>query len=185
MLGRTVVRITIATALFLVSTFSPLGHAAETCEATIEIVVPATTSTGSDASKNGEISPSARYMLEALKAPWHLSEQWRLESTRTVSFPPPGEVRFVSLPSTYIDAVELRNLAGRRPDFLSLTHGRLQGAPTPCPLRYFQAFLDGPLAGRKGFQVVSIHPSGPIEARPERSDASTGSHGLKSSRPAK
>ncbi len=115
-------------------------------------------------------------MLEALKPPMNLPAYWRLENIQTISFPPPGQVRFVSLPSTYINAVELRNLPGRGPEFLSLTYGHLQGSPTPCPQRYFQAFLNGPLPGGQGYEIVTVHPSGPIEVRPERNKASTGTH---------
>ena len=133
------------------------------CEATVEIITPRS-GTGPASGETHEMSVSARWLLDAVHP--HSSERWQLLSSRTFAFPPEGEVRFISLPSSYIDAVELRNLPDHGPESLSLTHGHLQGAPTPCPPRYFKIFSTGPLSDGKSYEVVTTHRSGPIEPMP-------------------
>jgi hypothetical protein len=140
---------------------------ADTCEVTLETIVPASED-GSDLTPWTQLSAPARHDLVQTKTPWAMSGQVRLASKQTIPFPPPGEVRIFSVPWSWVTAIELRHLAGQRPDWLMLDRrGALVGGPPmQCPPTGFEGLAEA--VSKDRFLELTVHPPGPIQVNRPR-----------------
>jgi hypothetical protein len=145
----------------------PAVVAADSCEATIEIIVPVPDAQHFATSRVNELSPLAQRALAKQESPWEASGLFHLAggSGQTVPFPPVGQVRDIDLHSPYSTGIELRHLAGQRPDFVMLgVDGKpTSSPPVQCPTKYYEGFT---LPQEDRLTVVRIHPPGPIEEPP-------------------
>jgi hypothetical protein len=142
------------------------SYAADTCVVTLETIAPASPD-GSDLTAWTELSPAARHDLIQSKIPWALSGQTRLETKQTIAFPSLGKVRVIALPWSWVPAIELRHLAGRRPDWKMLNrNGGLVFGEMRCPESDSNG-LSGGLSQDK-YLEVTVHPPGPIEDNENR-----------------
>jgi len=161
----------VVAAFFMALVVSTGAMGADTCEVTIE-KISATPRGSLEVTPISQLSPTARLDLIGMNIPWAVAGRMHLESKQTVPFPPPGEVRFISLPLSYTTAIELRHLNGQRPDWVMLNRrgGSQGGGPIHCPQRYYTGFAQ-PLS-KNAYLVVTVHPPGPIEQIPGAREAS-------------
>ena len=116
-----------------------------------------------------DFSPSARFWLSSgSRSVKGAPEHWRLVRRETLQFPPEGNSRVIALPEAGlgVSAIELRHLPGRRPDWFVLYQGIPVGNAVPheCPPRYYSGFAN---VSKDEALIVTVHPPGPIEARPD------------------
>jgi|SRR5579872_3623333 len=136
------------------------AFAADTCEVTIETIVPAPSAEVGPAEREG-LSPLVRMDLAKRGGPSASEDGWHLASRETLEFPEPGNVRFIPINERGVSAIELRHLAGKAPDWVVLGNdGVPVGSPSsPCPTSYYNGIV---FRFKDRLVGITVHPLGPI-----------------------
>jgi hypothetical protein len=155
--------------LMLVEAPVSKASAADACEVTIETMLPAPQ--GAASTPLSELTPMSRMSIANAHPPFEPSGRVLRVSNETVPFPSPGgSVREVDLGNPPLGRIELRHLAGRRPEWKELLS---DGKPEPDPWRLCPPSLYTGFDRHLGDRIVTVsfHPPGPIQDEPPRTAA--------------